>query len=191
MSPDICLIQRGDLAIRLMRDAPADYALMARWLGDERVLAFYEGRDKPFSLERVIENYSPRVLRLEGVTPCIVEQHGAPLGYIQYYPIDAQTAAEYDLPPGDSAYGLDLFIGDPSAWNRGLGSRVVSLMCDYLFDTLSARLLTIDPEAWNVRAIRCYEKCGFHKVKLLPARELHEGELRDCWLMSRGPAAPS
>ncbi|MEH1834506.1 MAG: GNAT family protein [Nostoc sp.] len=34
----------------------------------------------------------------------------------------------------------------------------------------------------NPRAIRCYEKCGFVKVKLLPAHELHEGEYSDCWL---------
>ena len=38
-----------------------------------------------------------------------------------------------------------------------------------------------DPQAWNERAIRCYEKCGFKKVKLLPKHELHEGEYRDCW----------
>jgi len=34
-------------------------------------------------------------------------------------------------------------------------------------------------------AVRCYEKSGFKKVKLLPAHELHEGAMRDCWLMER------
>ena len=81
----------------LMRDAPDDYTRMAGWLTDERVLAFYEGRDNPFPLERIIAKYSPHVLRLEDVTACIIEQHGVPLGYAQYYPIDSETAAEYDL----------------------------------------------------------------------------------------------
>ena len=72
-------------------------------------------------------------------------------------------------------------------WNRGIGTRAVSLMCDYLFGALAARTITLDPEAWNTRAIRCYEKCGFRKIKLLPAHELHEGQYRDCWIMARQP----
>lgn len=179
------LIQRDGLSIRLMRDTAEDYTLMAGWLSDERVLAFYEGRDNPFPLERIIAQYSPLVLRLDDVTPCIIEQAGVPLGYIQFYPLDAADAAVYELSTTDGVYGLDLFIGDPSAWNRGIGTRAITLMCDYLFGTLGAQTLSIDPEAWNVRAIRCYEKCGFRKLKLLPAHELHEAELRDCWLMLR------
>ena len=179
------LIQKEGLAIRLMRDSMDDYGLMAGWLSDERVLEFYEGRDNPFALERIIEKYSPRTLGLEGVTPCFIVQVGMPIGYIQHYPIDAETAVEYEIPHTGGIYGLDMFIGEPSAWNLGIGTRAVSLMCDYLFRELAARTITLDPEAWNTRAIRCYEKCGFRKIKLLPARELHEGQYRDCWIMAR------
>ena len=194
------LIQQDDLAIRLMRDEMDDYVFMAGWLSDERVLEFYEGRDNPFSLERILEKYSPRTLGIEGVTPCFIEWDGVPIGYIQYYPIDAETAEEHEIPIGpageaghgageltDAAgiYGLDQFIGEPSLWNRGIGTRAVSLMCEYLFGVLAARTITLDPEAWNTRAIRCYEKCGFRKIKLLPAHELHEGKYRDCWIMAR------
>lgn len=38
-------------------------------------------------------------------------------------------------------------------------------------------------KAFDLRAIRCYEACGFRKVKRLPAHELHEGQWKDCWLM--------
>lgn len=179
------LIQQDEVAIRLMRDSMDDYGLMAGWLSDERVLEFYEGRDNPFSLERIIEKHSPRTLGLEGVRPCFIVQDGVPIGYIQYYPIDAETAVEYEIPHVDGNYGLDMFIGEPSAWNRGIGTRAVSLVCDYLFGALAARTITLDPEAWNTRAIRCYEKCGFRKIKLLPACELHEGQYRDCWIMAR------
>jgi len=176
---------QDELAIWLMRDSTDDYALMAGWLSDERVLEFYEGRDNPFSLERVIEKYSPRTLGLEAVTPCFIVQAGVPIGYIQYYPINPETAREYEIPFVEGIYGLDMFIGEPSAWNRGIGTRAVSLMCEYLFGVLAARTITLDPEAWNTRAIRCYEKCGFRKIKLLPACELHEGQYCDCWIMAR------
>jgi len=36
----------------------------------------------------------------------------------------------------------------------------------------------------NFRAIRCYEKCGFVKVKLLSGHDFHEGKYQDCWLMA-------
>jgi aminoglycoside 6'-N-acetyltransferase len=183
--PPRALGGQGDLAIRLMRDAMDDYARMAGWLSDERVLEFYEGRDNPFPLERIVEKYSPRTLGLEGVTPCFIVHDGVPIGYIQYYPIDPETAGEYGIPYVEGIYGLDMFIGEPSDWNHGIGTRALSLMCAYLFGTFGARTITLDPEAWNARAIRCYEKCGFRKIKLLPASELHEGQYRDCWIMAR------
>jgi aminoglycoside 6'-N-acetyltransferase len=53
------LIRDKDLIMRLMRDASADYATMSKWLTDVRVLKFYEGRDRPFSIDQVKEKYSP------------------------------------------------------------------------------------------------------------------------------------
>jgi len=58
----------------------------------------------------------------------------------------------------------------------------------YLFRDKGARKIVIDPQARNLRAIRCYEKCGFRKVKLLPAHELRVGKMEDCWLMDLEPS---
>jgi aminoglycoside 6'-N-acetyltransferase len=46
--------------------------------------------------------------------------------------------------------------------------------------------VTIDPETWNTRAIRSYEKAGFAKWRFIARAELHEGEMRDAWLMVFG-----
>lgn len=43
--------------------------------------------------------------------------------------------------------------------------------------------IVMDPQAWNERALRVYEKGGFVKKKYLEKHEMHEGELRDCWLI--------
>lgn len=105
---------------------------------------------------------------------------------ITVYPVTEEGRAEYGLDPGENTTGLfafDQFIGDPERWNQGLGTRAVSLLVTYLFQKKAARKIVIDPRARNPRAIRCYEKCGFHKVKLLPKKELHEGKMEDCWLM--------
>ncbi|MEO6100974.1 MAG: GNAT family N-acetyltransferase, partial [Tepidiformaceae bacterium] len=78
--------QRG-ISLRPMRDADADYRLLSKWLSDERVLEWVEGRDQPYPLERVIAKYSPRVLKQEAVAPCFILLDGVPVGYLQYYPV--------------------------------------------------------------------------------------------------------
>lgn len=171
----------GAYGLRRMQDTQQDYALLARWLTDERVLAFYEGRDNPFPIERVREKYAPRVLAEEKVVPCIMEYEGHPIGYLQFYPADP---AEYSFDGHGKIYALDLFIGEPQYWGRGIGSRFVCLLVDHLFQQLGADWVLIDPHVNNERAIRAYEKCCFRKIKLLPKHELHEGKMVDCWLMA-------
>lgn len=78
---------------------------------------------------------------------------------------------------------MDQFIGETEYWNRGLGTHLVKSMVTFLVEQKHAELVVMDPQTWNERAIRCYEKCGFKKVTLLPKNELHEGEYRDCWLI--------
>ena len=43
--------------------------------------------------------------------------------------------------------------------------------------------MILDPHQDNVRAIKCYQKAGFRIIKSLPEHELHEGKMRDCYLM--------
>jgi len=180
------LIREGNLAIRRMRDDCRDYELMAKWLTDPRVLEFYEGRDNPLPLDRIEEKYSPRVLGQENVAPCLLVYEDAPIGYLQFYPITEEAKSAYGLPAEhevNGVYAIDQFIGEAGLWNRGIGTRAISLLLQYLFRVKGARNVILDPHVGNARAIRCYEKCGFRKVKLLPRHEFHEGEYRDSWLM--------
>lgn len=56
-------------------------------------------------------------------------------------------------------------------------------MIEFLLVQQKADRIVMDPQTRNERAIHCYEKCGFKKVRLLPKQELHEGIYQDCWLM--------
>jgi len=172
----------GTLAVRAMRDDDADYRLLAGWLTDPAVLEWYEGRDKPHDYDRVRAKYGPRVLEVEQVRPCIIELEQRPIGYLQYYPV--AEATDYELDSADDTWAFDLFIGDPSLWGSGTGSRALRLMVDLVLKRFGARRLVIDPRVDNPRAIRAYEKAGFRKVKVLAAHEHHEGAMRDCWLMT-------
>jgi aminoglycoside 6'-N-acetyltransferase len=152
---------------------------LAKWLSDPEILQYYEGRDNPFDVEKVERTFFKKE---EGVTPCIVEYDGTPIGYIQFYKVDKEYREKYGYTDDSGKlYGMDQFIGESAYWNKGVGTQLVRLMVSYLIEKKGADRIVMDPQSWNERAIRCYEKCGFKKVKLLPKHELHEGEYRDCW----------
>lgn len=58
-------------------------------------------------------------------------------------------------------------------------------MVEYLIEQKQANIVVMDPQTWNERAIMCYEKCGFKKVKIMQKHEFHEGDYRDCLLINR------
>ncbi len=180
------LIQNGEIALRLMQDEMQDYQLLSKWLTDPTMLEFYEGRDNPSPLSRIVEKYSPRILGQEQLTPCFILYQTQPIGYLQYYPItevDRESYGGYGRGENSKLSALDLFIGEPRYWNQGIGTKALTTALSYLFEHIQADQILIDPLVSNVRAIRCYEKCGFTKVKQLPNHELHEGRYRHSWLM--------
>lgn len=176
----------GDLSIRLMRDEPSDFESMRRWLNDPLVMKFVHGRDRPFSAEQVLEKYGRRVRGETPTTACIMVHLGRDIGYLQFYrwvdwPRDMERMG---LAQDDRAYGIDVWIGEPALWGRGLGTRGVRALIAYLFDEQRATTVALSTFSWNTRAIRCYERAGFRKVRLLRASEMHEGELQDEWVMA-------
>lgn len=168
------IIQANGFVVRFVKDE--DIPLLAKWLSNPNVLQYYEGRDNPFNEERVKKKFFNRG---DHVSRCIFQYKGIPIGYVQFYPVT--NLKEYkDIP---NVYGMDQFIGEPEYWNQGIGTKLVKTVVNYLTSKLQAERIIMDPRVENVRAIHCYEKCGFVKRKLLPKHEWHEGEYRDCWLM--------
>lgn len=174
------LIQDSDLSIRALTDA--DFPLLLKWLTDARVLAFYGGRDKRYTLSSITAHYS-RPFASDGMR-VILEYQGVPIGYGQIYRVCGEMFDEYDYPDaGEIVYATDQFIGEPSYWNRGIGTRYMRAVCAYLKAHRDANAVILDPHSDNLRAIRAYEKAGFRFIKALPAHELFEGQRTDCILM--------
>ncbi|MBS4193593.1 GNAT family N-acetyltransferase [Lederbergia citri] len=172
------LFQNDKLVVRTL--TLEDHLFLAKWLSDPVVLEFYEGRDNPFSEEKVLKKFYNRN---DGTYRCIVEYERISIGYIQFYPLDDEDKKDYGYFDTNPIYGMDQFIGEPYYWNQGIGQLLVQSMVQFLIKEKQAEKIVMDPQTWNERAIRCYEKSGFKKVKLLPKHELHEGEYRDCWLI--------
>ncbi|MDQ0271489.1 GNAT family N-acetyltransferase [Cytobacillus purgationiresistens] len=173
------LFQNNLLVVRELK--PGDNHLLAKWLSNPAVLQYYDGRDQPFDIDRVNATFYNRE---NGVNRCIIEYENNEIGYIQFYQLEDEERMLYGYGENkDIIYGIDQFIGEPAYWNKGIGTLLVTAMVHYLKQERQADFIVMDPQASNVRALACYEKCGFKKVKLLEKHELHEGEYRDCWVM--------
>lgn len=185
----ICKTQA--LAIRKMEDCLGDYTLVSRWLSDPKVLKYYEGRDNAFDLEKTIKKFRRKIVECADQIPCIMEYEEKAIGYLQYYKADLEEYAslgKVNLDEYLRPYALDLFIGESDYWDKGLGSKIIKLMLKHIFKVEWGDSVFIDPQTWNVRAIKCYEKSGFTPLALIEKGELHEGEYRDNLIMIATPS---
>ncbi|SET56521.1 aminoglycoside 6'-N-acetyltransferase [Oceanobacillus limi] len=169
---------KGRLRVRKLMEE--DKSVLVDWLSNPAILEFYEGRDNPFNLEKVNKKFYNRK---DKVNRCIVEYEGVRIGYIQFYPINHHTSNITNDSNADVVFGMDQFIGETMYWNKGIGTALIQKMVDYLIDKKNVDRIIMDPQTTNKRALTCYEKCGFKKVRILPGHELHEGKYRDCWLI--------
>jgi len=83
------------------------------------------------------------------------------------------------------SWGLDLFVGEPDCIGRGLGSQVVDLLCRHLFDEKNAGAVALWAAQDNHRALRAYEKAGFHRDGEVLDTDTRGGERVRSWVMVR------
>jgi aminoglycoside 6'-N-acetyltransferase len=122
-----------------------DVDLLVAWHADPEVSRYWD--DETFTRDEMRER-----LREERVDAWIVEADGRPVGYLQSW-----------WEPGEPRRGgLDGFLV-PEARGRGL-------MPDAARNLASSLLaegwlqVTVDPYAWNERALRAWAKAGFVEV---------------------------
>ena len=161
-----------------------DYPLLLKWLTDERILAFYGGRDLHYTIETIKAHYE-EPFEGEGYR-VMIEYCGIPVGYGQIYPVCGELYDEYHYPKTDhTVYAMDQFIGEVEYQNRGIGTQYCRAVCTYLKEEKHADAVILDPHKDNARAIRAYQKAGFSVIGELPGHELFEGEFVDCLLMEK------
>ena len=77
-----------------------------------------------------------------------------------------------------------IFIGDRSAWGKGIGSQVTKEIIALAFDTLHLHRLSLSVSAPNVHAVKLYEKAGFIQEWIMRQSCLRDGVYHDKIMMS-------
>lgn len=122
-----------------------DGARLAAWHSDPEVSRYWD--DETFTEEQIRAR-----LEREAVDAWIVEEDGEPVGYLQSWWEDDEPRRG----------GLDGFL-IPSARGRGIMPAAARQLAERLLAEGWA-YVTVDPYAWNERAIRGWEKAGFVEV---------------------------
>jgi aminoglycoside 6'-N-acetyltransferase len=134
-----------------------DAELLAAWHADPDVARYWDG-----------VTFTPDELRVRLARPdvdaYVVEAEGEPVGYLQAWSEGAGG-------------GLDMFL-IPGARGRGYGSDAARALATALRDEGWTRI-TVDPYAWNERAVKAWERAGFAAVERRPADEEHAAD----WLL--------
>jgi RimJ/RimL family protein N-acetyltransferase len=143
--------------------AESDLPLLHSWLNRPHVLDWWSGES---SLEEVRAKYLPRIG--SGTVRCYLAYLASkPVGFIQSY-VAVETEDGWWVGSADpSVLGIDQFIADADRLGRGLGTAMASQFASFLFRDSTVSRIQVDPRPDNSRAIRCYEKAGFHSTGLV------------------------
>jgi aminoglycoside 6'-N-acetyltransferase len=168
--PDVVAAD-GDLVIRPLQDRGGDYERLAAWRNSAYVKEWWDPDDAPVTPALVAAELGPG--RTDDLTTsCIIELAGEPVGFIQFYPWDAELAylAKVGLSMPKGSWGLDIFIGESALAGKGIGSRTVRLLSDHLFADRGATAVALITEAGNGRAQAAYVRAGM-RVSGAPFRD--------------------
>jgi aminoglycoside 6'-N-acetyltransferase len=147
------LLVRGRLTTLRPADS-GDVDRLVAWHADPEVARYWD-----------YETFTPAEmeerLARDDVEAWIVEEAGEPVGYLQVH-----------------CDGLDMFL-IPGARGRRVGPDAARAMARYLRDERGCDRVTVDPYAWNVSAVRAWERAGFVEV----SRHEAAGEHTAPWIL--------
>jgi aminoglycoside 6'-N-acetyltransferase len=132
-----------------------DLPLVRRWLMTAHVSEWWG--DPPEQLTLVTED-----LDEPAMDQYIVVKDNRAFAYLQCYAQTAWPENGLGLHPAGTR-GIDQFIGEVDMVGCGHGSAFIRAFTDHLLAAGIPRVIT-DPDPTNARAVRAYEKAGFHKA---------------------------
>lgn len=151
------------IAVRKMNNDDRDRALLLEWLSNPSLTEVAWGEEAPWDAQKIEEHFFEEDENSNEVA-CIIEYESREIGYIQFYMLDEASYkfnSEVPYEKFNSGYGIDLFIGPPEFWGKGIGTNVIKSMANYLINTLGAKVVCADPEEDNKRTVQSFIKAGF------------------------------
>ena len=94
------------------------------------------------------------------------------------------NASIHDIEWVSRIASFGLFVGEPSAWNRGFGSDAIRTLVRFAFDEMNLQKLRIDVFDYNDRAKHILESHGFVQEGRLRREFFRDGMYHDLVILS-------
>lgn len=145
--------------------------MLREWLARPHVAKWWDGLP---SAEDMEADYGPSIDGVVSHWCYIVHGDERPIGFIQAYAPaafhhDGWWVEEHDV----NMRGIDQFLASEDLLGRGIGTAMVRAFLDRLFREPQVTRVQTDPDPTNLRAIRCCEKAGFRRERVV---ETPDGE---------------
>jgi diamine N-acetyltransferase len=161
--------------------------LIERWDNDFRTADLRGDDPRPHSAESIAAGWEP-LLRGERDDWIGFAIYALP----DLRPIGITNIRDFTNPHGTAEFGIA--IGEAADRGQGLGTEATRLVLDYAFTVLGVYNVWLDTLAYNLGAIRAYEKAGFREIgrrrggRMLAGRR-YDVVLMDCIADEFVPAA--
>jgi RimJ/RimL family protein N-acetyltransferase len=139
--------------VRLRRKKLTDVRNDYKWQSDAELAKLDAAPQLQSSFAAYLLDYTDGIHR-PGANryPLAVETlEGRHIGNCTCYDIDDET--------GETQLGI--MIGDHDYWDRGYGADTVNTLVNHVFRNTDLNRIHLKTLDWNVRAQKCFNKCGF------------------------------
>lgn len=158
--------------VRLRAIEREDLPTFVRWFNDQEVTRYLQ-MSGPLSLAQEERWFQSKLEDEKNTVLAIETLDGVHIGNLGLHNVDYRNRHAQ----------LGIVIGEKEYWNQGYGTDAVRTALYYAFDELNLNRVFLRVYAYNQRAIRCYEKCGFRHEGTLRQDFFRNGEYHDTLIM--------
>lgn len=142
--------------------APGDIPMLNAWLHRPHVAEWWDEQVTDDGLRDQYFTPDPEAAGTRYYIACL---DGRPVGFIQSY-VPAEEHGDWWPDVDDPTIrGIDQFLADGDRLGKGIGTAMILAFAEKLFAAQSVTRIQTDPHVSNARAIRCYEKAGFRRIR--------------------------
>ena len=146
-----------NIVLKEINDNNIDYKQIYEWCKNKFVYEWFEQRI--LSLDEITNKYKNKLNNGKQLL-FIIKVNNKDIGLIQIYKYENDINIS-ELKKYKKIYEYDLFIGEDEYLSKGIGREVVNKINELIYSKYKADAIVLRPFTRNVRAVKCYEKCGF------------------------------
>ena len=168
-------------AVTLVPLTDAHLPLLYRWNSDPEVLYWCEEDDVESNDEETVQMIYGHVSK--HAFCFLIEVDGIPIGECWLQEMNLPYIRDR-YPAGTDVRRIDMMIGEKQWWNKGIGTELVRMLCDFAFQQERVEVISCFCDDYNQRSRRVFEKNGFTHVFSRPVSGSTKAK-EEIWLERR------